>query len=240
MFNKLSLSLFLLFTVFVASAQAQTTFGVKGGLNIVSATNATSSITGFSAGAFANVGIGKSVWFQPGLYYSGKGYQLHEYNLYNAGIDFGLVASGINTNKLKNEEKTTINYLQIPLNIVYHKSVKLGSFFIGAGPFASIALNGRYKGYAEYSMVTNQNEVIYRNNFDRKIIIGKEPQQMEDYTQFSDIKRMDFGVTALTGFTFTNGLLLSINYDLGLTNIRADNYDNIKTRVLGISVGYNF
>lgn len=63
---------------------------------------------------------------------------------------------------------------------------------------------------------------------------------MEDYTQFSDIKRMDFGVTALTGFTFTNGLLLSINYDLGLTNIRADNYDNIKTRVLGISVGYNF
>jgi hypothetical protein len=240
MMNKFLLFALLLFTGFVATVQAQTTFGVKSGLNIAYTTNTTSSIGKFSAGAFANVDISKSVWFRPGLYYSGKGYQLHQSNMYNAGIGFGLVASGINTIRVKNEEKTTINYLQIPFNFVYHKSVKLGSFFIGAGPFASIALNGRYKGYAEYSMVTNQDDVIYRYNVDRKINIGKEPQQMEDYTQFSDIKRMDFGVTALTGFTFTNGILFSINYDLGLTNIRADNYDNIKTRVLGISVGYTF
>jgi hypothetical protein len=240
MFNKHPLSAFLLFIGFVASAQAQTTFGLKGGLNIASTTNTTSSITTFSAGAFANVDIGKSVWFQPGLYYSGKGYKLHESNLYNAGIDFGLVASDMSTTKVKSEEKTTINYLQVPLNIIYHKSVKLGQFFIGAGPFASVALSGRYKGYAEYSMVTNMDEVIYHYDFDRKIEIGKEPQQMEDYTQFSDIKRMDFGVTALTGFTFSNGLLFNLSYDLGLRNIRANNYDPIKTRVLGLSVGYTF
>lgn len=105
MFNKFTLSAFLIFTGFVATAQEQTIFGVKGGLNIASATNTTSSIAKFSAGAFANVGISKSVWFQPGLYYSGKGYKLHEYNLYNAWIDFGLVASGINTTKLKTKKK---------------------------------------------------------------------------------------------------------------------------------------
>ncbi|MFD2323831.1 porin family protein [Mucilaginibacter galii] len=240
MLNKITLSAFLLIVGSTASAQTTPTFGVKAGLNFASTTNTTSAITSFSAGAFANMDMGKSVWFQPGIYYSGKGYELHQADMYNAGIGFGLVASDISAARVKNEEKTTINYLQIPLNFVYHKSVKLGSFFIGAGPFASIALSGRYKGYAEYSMLPNQNDIIYRYDFDRKIKIGEEPEQMEDYTQFSDIKRMDFGATALAGFAFNNGLLFNVNYDLGLTNIRSGNYGTVKTRIIGFSLGFNF
>ena len=227
MLNKIALPAFLLIVGSTASAQTTTTFGVKAGLNFASATNTTSAITSFLAGAFANVGLSKSLWLQPGLYYSGKGYKNYENVTYEVG-------------RFLRDEKCTLSYLQLPLNLVYHRGIKQGSFFVGAGPFAAVALNGRLKGYIEQPISNDASITMIRTDYNLKIEIGKDHSgRMDDYNA-SGIKRMDFGATALAGFAFNNGLLFNMNYDLGLTNIRSGNYGTIKTRTIGFSLGFNF
>jgi hypothetical protein len=167
--------------------------------NSVSAS--TGNLTSFSVGVFADAPVSTSLSIQPGLYYTGKG---------------GSISGSGATLKSK------INYIQLPVNVVYNVPVSAGKFFFGAGPYAAVGVNGK-------------NE------------IKGGGQSISEDIEFGDsanatYKRADFGATGLVGFTFTNGLLLKANYDLGLSNISADNTsgENIKNRVVGLSVGFTF
>jgi len=194
------------------SAQVQTTFGIKGGVNfakIVASgsdgnTNVSVSsgtLTSFSAGVFADSPISNEFSIQPALLYSVKG---------------GDSNDGNSTGKLK------LNYLQIPVNFVYNAPLGFGKVFIGAGPYAAYALSGKVQ------------DIVGNNTVSVDVTFGDDAD--------SDFKRMDFGATALAGVKFSNGLLLNVSYDLGLSNISPglSGDASIKNRVFGISAGFSF
>lgn len=210
--KKLALAILALGSALTASAQSKTTFGISGGVNFAkiavsvdgsSMSGSTGSLTSFSAGVFADAPVGSNVSIQPGLYYTGKG---------------GKISSDGESIKAK------LNYIQLPVNVVYNAYVSAGKFFFGAGPYAAVALNGK----SEYSASGNSGSV-------------SEDIEFGSGTNATH-KRTDFGVTGLVGFTFKNGLLLKLNTDLGLANTLNNNSfgEKNKNRVTSISVGYTF
>jgi hypothetical protein len=113
-------------------------------------------------------------------------------------------------------------YLQVPVNIVYHIPAVIGNVYFGAGPYVGFGLSGKAKGKDEDG-----------NSVSEDITFGSEP---------GDLKRTDFGLNGIAGVEFKGGLILGINYDLGLSNISNDTGDNesLKNRVFGVSVGFKF
>jgi len=221
-------------TSFAQSSQKSTVaFGIKGGINFASllqteegSSNSISSslLTSFQAGIFADFKFGDSFSVQPSLLYTGKGATDKE-NVSSEGFS---ESSNV---------KLTLNYLQLPIYALYHKPVGNNDFFIGAGPFIAYGLSGKEKGSAtetfEQPVPPNEETTVTRTSaIDDKVSFGD--------SDTSDVKRVDYGVSAIIGFKFNNGFLISAYYDLGLANIAPASDADIKTRVFGVSVGYSF
>lgn len=117
-------------------------------------------------------------------------------------------------------QKLKLFYLQVPVNVIYHIPAIIGDIYLGAGPYVSKAISGKITG-------PDQNG----QSFSTDVKFGNE----------GIIKSMEYGADAIAGITLKGGLLLNVNYDLGLSNISShDASGRAQTRVLGISVGYAF
>nr|WP_067059019.1 porin family protein [Mucilaginibacter sp. L294] len=112
-------------------------------------------------------------------------------------------------------------YLQVPVNIVYHIPAVIGNVYFGAGPYVGLGVSGKAKGTDEQG-----------NSVSEDITFGSD----------GDLKKTDFGLNGIVGIEFKGGLILGINYDLGLSNIANNTADNesLKNRVFGVSVGFKF
>lgn len=77
---------------------------------------------GLKIGGIVDIGLGRHVSFQPGLFYSQKGYKYATY---------------------LTDVSVRLNYFEIPLNVLYHGRVGRGvSFFAGGGPYLAFGLGG--------------------------------------------------------------------------------------------------
>ncbi len=115
-----------------------------------------------------------------------------------------------------------INCIEIPLNILYNTSGNNGNFFIGAGPSVAFNVSGKWKfkdGGDSYA---------------RDVEFGN--------TDEDDFKSLDLGANFLTGYAFPNGLMLAVNYNLGLSNLFTDENDNstFKSSYLALKLGFLF
>ncbi|QHS57697.1 PorT family protein [Mucilaginibacter sp. 14171R-50] len=108
-------------------------------------------------------------------------------------------------------------YLQVPVNVVYHIPATFGQVYFGAGPYVGYGLSGK---------VTSTGL-----NVNADVTFGDGPD---------DIKRTDFGLDGIAGFEFSNGFILGVNYDLGLSNVTNESSFSTKNRVFGVSVGFKF
>jgi hypothetical protein len=97
-------------------------------------------------------------------------------------------------------------YLQVPVNVVYRIPAVIGNVYFGAGPYVGLGLSGKAKG-------TDENG----NSVSEDIEFGSDP---------NTLKRTDFGLNGIAGVEFKGGLILGINYDLGLSNISNDAGDD--------------
>jgi Outer membrane protein beta-barrel domain len=124
--------------------------------------------------------------------------------------------------------KTVLNYIELPLNVVFQTNSPEGKFFVGAGPSISMGLSGKFKWKDNGG--SGSSDINFGSGID-------------DY-----IKAFEAGVNFLAGFQLKSGFLITANYntglsDLGLTSYPADtspiehNYHN---RYFGIRVGYMF
>jgi hypothetical protein len=107
-------------------------------------------------------------------------------------------------------------YLQMPLNFVYHAPIVVGDIYFGGGPYGAYGISAKGKD-------------------DSGVTVDGTFGDGED-----DIKRTDFGINGVAGIHFKTGLMLGINYDLGLTNILNVSDISTKNRVFGVSIGYMF
>ena len=131
-----------------ANAQTNISFGVEGGININSLRSTvagekatTASNIGPRAGVFANIGFGEQLGVQVGLMYSQKGGK----NESNRTVSTGNSTNGANIAYLTTGE-TTLSYIELPVNVVYHFNNEQSGFFLMAGAYGALALNGKAKG----------------------------------------------------------------------------------------------
>lgn len=215
----------LLLTV---SAYAQTA-RLQAGLNLanVSVTNSgrvndAKMLTSYQVGIVGDVHLGSVVYFQPGLLYTGKGSKTQSGNPSDA-----------------NYYKSTSNpfYIEVPMNIVFKTpSVSGNRFFVGAGPYLAIGVNGKNKVDGKYLGVAFSSEKDIRFSNDDPTTLN-----YEEGAGFGILKRFDYGLNGTAGIE-GKSLALSVNYGLGLaklqsgSNSSADN--NNKHRVLSFTLGF--
>lgn len=138
--------LLLSFFVLITATKAQVKFGIKSGMNISNITGAEDkddyrSKTGFHIGAFATVPITNELSVQPEVFYSMQGARWDDDN-----------------------EKTSLNYLQVPLLAKY---TTVSGFFVVAGPQAGFLLKAE-----DYNEGEKEDVKQYLKKTDISLAIG--------------------------------------------------------------------
>lgn len=116
--------------------------------------------------------------------------------------------------------KLTVNCIEVPLNFLYNAPGNSGNFFIGAGPSLAFALSGKIT----VDDGTNSTSVDMK--------FGNADDD--------NMKGLDLGANFLTGYCFSNGLLLSANYNIGVNNLfpGGSNDGTLKSHYFGIKLGW--
>lgn len=181
-------------------------------LKIGNEKQATDPKFGFTAGLIADIPITKNVSLQPLINFTQKG--------------------AIETMGVGNEKATVtinMNYLEMPINIIYHIKSGSSSFFCGGGPSISIGLSGKAK--YDYKLLPGWNET-------EKINFGSSAD---------DVKSFDAGLNATVGLLTKSGFLISVNYTHGFSNLLnyGDNPffdfgsdERLSNRYVGLRIGY--
>jgi hypothetical protein len=153
---------------------------------------------GVHLGVMLNFDITEHLSIEPGLLYSMKGSK-QDYTI-------PIIDSTV-------EYKLSLNYLEIPINVVYHFGEQgAGGFMVHAGPYLGYALSGKQKvGDSEESLTFKKDE--------------------------DGFKRMDFGLNFGLGYQLPMGVFVRAQYGLGLGNIVEDPGKAMNTNI-AIQIGY--
>ena len=167
-----------------------------------------------------------SFFFQPGVLFSTKG-RTYKTPSKDSTIVFKrplLPDSTVNTVYIESR-KQFLNYIDIPLNIVYKLQLgKKASFIIGGGPYVSFF----YDGFEKKDMTLVDVSLTTEENND--LPVGKGSGKYNT---------LDYGVNGLAGFEFGR-VFLTANYSRGLKDFyEPDGYTatNYKHEVMGATLG---
>jgi hypothetical protein len=215
--NAKLVTVIMLLMLSVSTAKSQELrFGALAGINFqnlngkyVSGDRLESSlILGYHAGVNALIGIAPEIYFQPGLLFSTKGGTIKQ------------TAADV---------KFRLNYIELPLNVLYRGQIGEGFVLLGFGPYLGYAINGK--------AITGD---IKRNiQFQSSIGSG-------DSNQSSYFRAFDAGANIFAGYEMASGIFLQLNTQLGLLKINPDNNtvsndkSVVKNTGYGLSVGYRF
>lgn len=193
---KKTMMVLLLSLLVVGSTLFAQGLGLRAGVNFQNLTG-----DGFEDGKMAprfNIGVDYEIavapdfYFAPGLFFATKGAKLEE-------------------------EEFALNYLEVPLNLVYKPVLGDGNLIVAFGPYVGYGLGGKAKS----------------DGGDVDIEMGSEEGSLYNYKAF------DMGANLSFGYMFGAGLSLQFNTQLGLVNIRHGD-DAVKNTGFGLSLGYRF
>jgi len=169
--------------------------------------------TGAHFGFIADLQLGlKSKFYaQPGVMFYNKGRKF--YKNYDTAV----------YNYFSIDQKQFINYIDIPLNLVY--KLPLGGrtkFFLGGGPYLSFFYSGLEK--SETYLKTGKFQIDENKDLPVGNAIGK-------------YKTLDVGVNGTIGIEF-GGIFIAGTYSRGLTDMYTPSYDgSLKNQVIGATLG---
>lgn len=204
-----------------ASSFSQVKFGVKAGLNLSNiGQNFKDPADEFSTNMKPGVHLGLAVQYDLGE---------------SLGLLTGLVYSskGFKIEEGTYKSKASLGYLEIPIKLAY----KLNNFRFMVGPSIAFGISGKSKW--EYDVDSGEDKIKFKNK------LG-EAELNDDYDY---VKAIDLGLNIGVGYDI-NGILISANYGLGLSNLNPkvdvpDVTDDSKdykmtNRVISIGVTYFF
>jgi Outer membrane protein beta-barrel domain len=208
--KKLVLSLALVAGLGLAATaqKSPVKFGVKAGVAFPNMTISNSDFSAslksnpsFYVGGTVDLPLGEIFSVQPGLTLIGKGTKAVETD-----------GNDIYTTKI------STMVLELPVNLMASFSAGPGKIFVGAGPYYSMALSGKYKSSGS-------------EDLEEDIEFGSD----------GEFKRGDLGLNFLAGYQLKNGFNVHGGYGLGLSNISAES-DEVKTKnkVFSVGVGFSF
>jgi hypothetical protein len=227
------------------NSQAQSSIAIVGGLQKTAVSpgfiqypdtleKAETQKTGVVLGVIANLPLGKNFYIRTGVIYSAKGSNWTQYydstDLYNRTKD---LPSAKKKMPYLTNTKLNVNYIDVPLNLMYklHFKNKNSGITLGAGPQASIFYNGNSSSFtinvsqdsaSESSVRTAVNEV--RND---DLPIG---------TATKTYRIIHFGMNAFVGMEF-NRIFFNLNYAKGLNEFYEEEGRQYKHQTVGLSMG---
>lgn len=213
--NKVLL-LALTTTAFALASNAQTTFGLRAGVNFQNingkeydgSDTENKLKTGFNIGVNAEVPVAPDFYLQPGVLFTTKGAK----------------------SKDDDDVKVNLSYIEVPINFVYKPTLGTGKLILGIGPYVAFAVGGKY---------TDEDAKDYDVKFKNEI---KLTEWASDYY----VKRLDVGGNLLAGYEFSNKFSFQLNAQLGMVNINPEITDfaadktKWKNTGFGVSLGYRF
>ena len=176
------------------------------------------SISGFRGGLITDIPFGENFALQPGFIYTGSGYK----------------ASGIVPGPADGPVNITItaryHYLELPVNFLYKLPLGPCKLFAGLGPFLSYGVSGRVKtNYTGY-FAPEEKVIFLEKQRDFEAIVARKQY----------LRPFNAGAGITLGYTFDAGILITGNYNMGLTDVEPNTAVSYKSRSWGISVGYLF
>lgn len=194
------------FMAIAAVSFSQIRYGVKAGLNLanqkVSARgiNITGdNIVGVNIGGIVEIPIASSFFFQPGISYSLKGVK--------SSYTFGTTTS---------TSKTTLNYLEVPLNLMYKIKASNIGVLVLAGPNIGFGLSGKNKVDSDAAT-----DVKFGSS------------------ETDDLKALDFGLNLGAGVEFGR-FQATVQYGLGLSNLANTTDVKATNNVISFNLAYLF
>ena len=209
------------------TAFSQISIGVQGTGNLSDASIETSDLVSPTkkmrmlpgAGIVADIKMSPALTLRTGV------------NYLQNGITLKASISGMpgEINEIVTEGKLNMNYLQVPVNLLFTTKGRY-QFFVGGGPYFSYALNGKSKSettikFSDGTVVTDKEET---NVFDKD-------DDGETYW-----KRSDYGVGAIAGIKLSGGLYVNLGYQLSFANLSKADDEKYKNRGAQLTIGYFF
>jgi hypothetical protein len=194
MMKKCYLAIFALF--FTVASYAQSGIGIKAGTNFsaVRGSAYTKLMTGAAVGVYAEFPLAKELYLQPNLFYEMKG---------------GKAKHG-------GDMKVKLNYLTLPVDLVYKPKLGSGNLVLGAGPYLGYALSGKIKGDPHGGSFNGDRNPFKGNN---------------------DFRRWDAGGHLQVGYEFSNGLTVGVNGSVSAFSIRSEG-TKYRNTAFGVTLGY--
>lgn len=151
-------------TMVATGLNAQTTFGVRAGLNFYNLNGRTEDNdkimgklrTAFHVGANVEFPVAEDFYLQPGVLFSLKG--ATENASEGVPADFNL------------------SYIEIPVNFIYKPDLGTGRMLLGFGPYAAIGVDAKYKlgGMSEDIEFGNEPGKLRRIDAGANLLVGYE------------------------------------------------------------------
>jgi hypothetical protein len=197
--KKIILSVVTILSVSLAS-QAQFKVGIKAGINDneqrIKVTEGSiyggDKFKGYHAGLVGDLNLGSNFYLQPQLLFSRKG-AVH------------LSSVGAKDTKVK------LNYVEMPVNLLYKIDLPFGKVFAGTGVTLSYAVGGKQEQDGVTTKLFHHSGNTWR--------------------------REDVALNFTAGFEFNNGIFVSANSQKGLLDVYKAGA-GIKNRSVSLSVGY--
>lgn len=211
--KRISLALMALLASSVSIAQ--TSYGIKAGVNLNQSTlddapykDYKTFLPSFYITGYADIKLKGDFSVQPGISLQGKG---DKYKFDGDGMD-GKASWDVMT-------------IEIPVNFVYYiPTGAAGDLFIGAGPYVAANISGKSKleGTVTGWGPTGEKDMKFTGD-DR------------------DQNLIDAGANFLLGYKLKSGFLISAGYGLGITDLHPEEKnDHLHNRTIRFGVGYQF
>jgi len=206
------------------STDSKARFGIYGGVNFqnINGKDANgnklenSLVTKFHVGISEEIPLAPDFKFQVGAQYIGKG----------AKGDF---IYNVNNKDVLITREISMNYIEVPLNLVYKPLVGSGRFILGFGPYVGYSFGGKAKFTGTLAPA------------DRNINYTKTAP-INETNNFANYKPLDVGGNFFFGYELRNGINFVFNSSLGLININSQTNNKLaeKNTGFGLSIGYRF
>jgi hypothetical protein len=203
---------------------AQLSFGVQGTGNLATASVKYEDFFDFrksmkampGAGIVVQYAINKNLALRTGANY-----------LQNGVVLKTTIDESVN---MKLELENNLNYVQVPVNLLFTLPVTRFQFFAGGGGFINYGISGKSKATLSHIMPDGHESVVVEE--------VKAFKKEEDGG--AGLKKTDYGISALAGIRLGTGLFANVGYQLSLANISGSDDAKYKNRGLQLTIGYFF
>ncbi|MFM9946164.1 MAG: porin family protein [Bacteroidia bacterium] len=202
----------------------RSSFGVFGGVNMQNINGkdaggtklANSLVTRFNIGINYEIPLAPEFCFQPGLQFITKGTKGPVMYTDNSG-----------THSITREIK--LNYIEMPLNLVFKPILGNGYMILGFGPYVGYSIGGKAKFTG--SPAPSDADIQF---------VKTAPDN--DANNLIYFKKLDVGANFFVGYELGSGLNLVLNSQLGLININSATTSKManKNTGFGLALGYRF